>query len=132
MGLSPSLHEGLSQSTSDEIGTVPFSPLGWRGNQTGLFPDCTAPTEWSLVSTGPAEGMQSAATLPADGGSKDVVPVVGGLLTKWLVIGPFAVKNGTADFAKELIPGEARLSPKPGDQRGRPPVETRPARRRQR
>ncbi len=36
-------------------------------------------------------------------------------MTKWLVIGPFAVKDGTADFAKELVPGEANLAPMPGD-----------------
>ena len=42
----------------------------------------------------------------------------GGLVTKWLVIGPLAVKDGTADFGKELIPGEASLSPEPGDKVG--------------
>ncbi len=44
--------------------------------------------------------------------------MAGGLLTKWLVIGPFAVKDGFADFAKELIPGEADIAPKSGDKAG--------------
>jgi outer membrane protein assembly factor BamB len=92
--------------------------IGWRGNLTGLFPDCQVPVEWGIVSTGPGEGMRSAATIPADASDKDVVPVEGGLPTKWLVIGPFAVKDGTADFAKELIPGEARVAPQAGDKAG--------------
>jgi outer membrane protein assembly factor BamB len=96
---------------------VPAS-IGWRGNQTGLFPDCKAPVTWSLVSTGPGEGLRCAATLPAGVDDKDVAPVYGGLVTKWLVIAPFAVKDGGADFAKELVPGEANLAPKPGDKVG--------------
>ena len=92
--------------------------IGWRGNLTGLFPDSKVPIEWSVVSTGPGEGMKCAATVPGDGGDKDVVPVDGGLVTKWLVIGPFALKDGTADFGKELVPGEANLSPKSGDKVG--------------
>jgi outer membrane protein assembly factor BamB len=89
--------------------------IGWRGNLTGLFPDAQVPVEWAIISSGPAEGMRCAATIPGGASDKDVVPVEGGLLTKWLAIGPFAVKDGTADFAKELIPGEANLAPKAGD-----------------
>ena len=92
--------------------------IGWRGNLTGLFPDAQVPVEWGIVSTGPAEGMKSAATLPAGADQKDVAPVAGGLLTKWLAIGPFAVKDGFADFTKELVPGEASLAPKAGDKTG--------------
>jgi len=89
--------------------------IGWRGNLTGLFPDARVPVQWGIVSTGPAEGMRCAATIPGGASDKDTVPVEGGLLTKWLAIGPFSVKEGTADFAKELIPGEANLAPKAGD-----------------
>ncbi len=92
--------------------------IGWRGNLTGLFPDSKAPLTWSLVSTGPAEGMSCAATLPADVADSNSTPVDGGLVTKWLAIGPFAVKDGTADFATELIPGEANITPKAGDKVG--------------
>jgi outer membrane protein assembly factor BamB len=92
--------------------------IGWRGNLTGLFPDVKVPVEWSIISTGPTEGMKCAATVPDDGGDKDVVLVDRGLVTKWLVIGPFAAKDGTADFGKELVPGEANLSPKSGDKVG--------------
>ncbi|MFB3891831.1 MAG: PQQ-binding-like beta-propeller repeat protein [Phycisphaerae bacterium] len=88
--------------------------IGWRGNQTGLFPDAAVPIQWSLISTGPMEGLTSAVTED----EKDAVPVEGGLVAKWLVIGPFAVKDGTADFAKELITGEATAQPKPGDKVG--------------
>jgi outer membrane protein assembly factor BamB len=92
--------------------------IGWRGNLTGLFPDANVPTEWSIVSTGPAEGMKCAATIPVDPSDKNVVRVKGGLLTEWLAIGPFTVKDGTADFAKPLVPNEANLAPKAGDKLG--------------
>jgi outer membrane protein assembly factor BamB len=92
--------------------------IGWRGNLTGLFPDAKVPVEWSLVSTGAGEGMKSAAMIPAGGSDKEAVPVVGGLLRKWLVIGPFPVKDDFADFAKELIPGEADIAPKAGNKVG--------------
>jgi outer membrane protein assembly factor BamB len=91
---------------------------GWRGNLTGLFPDCTAPVEWSMVSTGVTEGLKCAASAPADGNPKDAVPVEQGLLKKWLAIGPFNVKDGSADFAKELLPGEATIAPRAGDKAG--------------
>jgi len=91
---------------------------GWRGNGTGLFPDATVPVEWSVVSTGPLEGLKCAVAAPAAGTDKDVLPVEGGLVPKWLVIGPFAVKDGTADFAKALIRGEATIAPKAGDKVG--------------
>ena len=87
--------------------------IGWRGNQTGLFPNAEVPVEWSIVSTGPGEGMRCAATIPA--GGDRAATVAGGLLTKWLVVGPFPVHDGTADFAKELLPGEANLAPQAGD-----------------
>ena len=90
---------------------------GWRGNGTGLFPDANVPAEWSIISTGPAEGLMCAA-VPADASGKDAFPVVGGLVTKWLVIGPFAVKDGNADFAKELIPDETTIAPAAGDKVG--------------
>ncbi|MGA2618232.1 MAG: PQQ-binding-like beta-propeller repeat protein [Thermoguttaceae bacterium] len=109
---------GLSPFSCDENGTVPFGPVGWRGNLTGLFPDVKVPVEWSLISTGPTEGMKCAATAPDDGSDKDVVPVDKGLPAKWLVLGPLAVNDGSADFAKELVPGEANLSPKSGDKVG--------------
>ena len=89
--------------------------IGWRGNLTGLFPDATVPLEWSLVSTGPAEGMKCAATIPVDGSDGTAALVEGGLLKTWLTIGPFPVKDGAAGFAKELIPNEAAVSPKSGE-----------------
>ena len=52
--------------------------IGWRGNLTGIFPDSKVPVEWSIVSTGPAEGMKCAATVPDDARDPDVAPVDGG------------------------------------------------------
>ncbi|HUU42574.1 MAG TPA: PQQ-binding-like beta-propeller repeat protein [Planctomycetota bacterium] len=93
---------------------VPVS-FGWRGNQTGLYPDATVPVEWSYVSTGPVEGMKCAAEIPADGSDKDAVPVVGGLPTKWLVVGPFPVEDPADALAHEYIVGEATLAPRAGE-----------------
>lgn len=92
--------------------------IGWRGNLTGLFPESKAPVQWSLVSTGPSEGMICAAAVPETVSQENTSPVVGGLVTKWLAIGPFEVKDGTADFGNELVPGEATIAPNAGDKVG--------------
>ena len=58
--------------------------------------------------------MRCAVSQPAD--AVDQATVAGGLVTKWLVIGPFAVHDGIADFDKELLSGEANVAPKAGDE----------------
>lgn len=86
---------------------------GWRGNLTGLFPQAQVPAEWSNVSAGPAEGMKCTTTQPADGGGdKDAAPVTKGLVGQWLVIGPFTVADGSKDFDRELVPDEAKATPR--------------------
>jgi len=74
--------------------------------------------EWSDVSTGPAEGLKCSAAPPADGSDKGAALVEAGLVTRWLVIGPFAVEDAIKDFAKEVIPGEAKLAPREGEKAG--------------
>ena len=96
----------------------PVGTRGWRGNWTGLYPDAQVPAEWSNVSTGPMQTMKCTTTQPADGSDKDAVPVEQGLVPQWLVIGPFPVEDGTKDFAKQVIPDEAKLAPKCGDKVG--------------
>jgi len=91
--------------------------FGWRGNWTGLYPDAHAPAEWSNVSTGPVQTMKCSAQ-PADETDKDAVPIERGLITRWLVIGPFRLADASKEFAKELIPGEATLTPREGDKVG--------------
>src|SRR5512146_1470676 len=88
---------------------------GWRGNWTGLYPDAQVPAQWSNVSTGPMAGMKCAATQPADGSDKDAVPVLKGMPTNWLVIGPWTMPDANKDFDREMIPDEAKLAPKLGD-----------------
>ena len=90
---------------------------GWRGNWTGLYPDAHAPTEWANVSTGPVQTMKCSAQ-PADETDKGAVPIEKGLITRWLVIGPFRLADASKEFAKELIPGEATLAPREGDKVG--------------
>ena len=92
--------------------------IGWRGNGTGLFPDSKAPTQWSNISTGPMASMKCATTMPADGGDKDAAPVEGGLVSKWLVVGPLKTEDPAKDFDKPQIPDEANLAPKVGDKVG--------------
>ncbi|MFB3894566.1 MAG: PQQ-binding-like beta-propeller repeat protein [Phycisphaerae bacterium] len=91
---------------------------GWRGNWTGLFPDARVPAQWSNISTGPVQGMKCTTTQPADGSDKDAVPITKGMVTTWLVIGPWTVPDADKDFDKEMIPDEARLAPKLGDTAG--------------
>lgn len=94
------------------------TPIGWRGNSTGLFPDAQVPAEWSNISTGPIQGLKCATSMPADSSDKDAVPVEGGLVTQWLAIGPFNIDDANKDFDKEVIADEAKLAPKLGDKAG--------------
>jgi outer membrane protein assembly factor BamB len=105
-------------SSLQRAGPDASAAIGWRGNLTGLFPDSKAPLQWSLISTGPSEGMVCAAAIPAQVSQDNTAPVNGGLVTKWLAIGPFNVKDGTADFGAQLIPGEATITPNAGDKAG--------------
>lgn len=93
-------------------------PIGWRGNETGLFPDAKVPAEWSYVSAGAVEGMKCAAEMPADGSDKNAETIERGLITKWLVVGPIAVEDSAKAFDEEQIAGEAKLAPRAGDKAG--------------
>lgn len=108
----------LSGSLSPAGAEDPKATMGWRGNWTGLYPEAQAPAEWSNISAGPMQGMKCTTTQPADGSDKDAKPVDKGLVTDWLVIGPFKLDDGTKDFAKELIADEANLAPVIGDKAG--------------
>ncbi|MGI8978398.1 MAG: hypothetical protein ACR2FY_04160 [Pirellulaceae bacterium] len=92
---------------------------GWRGNGTGLWPEARIPKEWGRVPHGAMEGLRNSATLPkASGGREppDVSEVVQkGLLRNWLVLGPFPVKDSVTDFDQDLIEGETKVQPAPGD-----------------
>lgn len=91
---------------------------GWRGNLTGLFPKAQVPAEWSNVSTGPGEGLKCTTTQPAAADDKDATPVTKGLVTQWLVIGPFPLKDAGKEFDLEQIPDEGHAAPRIGDKVG--------------
>jgi hypothetical protein len=92
--------------------------FGWRGNWTGLYPEANPPAEWGRTPTGALAGMTCQAARSAEGAPKSGQSVEAGLLRDWLVIGPFSVADSAKDFAREQVPGEARLSPAEGDKVG--------------
>lgn len=89
--------------------------VGWRGNWTGLYPDSHAPTEWHRLPKGPMEGMRCSATPRDSGAANDAPAVENGVVSEWLVAGPFPVKDSVADFNSSPINGESTLRPKLGD-----------------
>ena len=97
---------------------------GWRGNGTGLWPDAKIPREWGRVPHGAMEGMRNSAsggrqpldTKASDTKDLDSAEVVEkGLLRNWLVLGPFPVKDSVANFDDDLLEGESKVRPNPGD-----------------
>jgi hypothetical protein len=66
---------------------------GWRGNQTGLWPNASPPIEWHRKPVGALEGLRASATRPKDDKPGDAPLVEKGLIRDWLVVGPFAVED---------------------------------------
>jgi len=88
---------------------------GWRGNATGLWPNSKAPLEWHRLAHGPLEGMGAQANRPtqADAGNAPAVPK--GLISEWLVLGPFSVSDSVEKFDDDLLGEEATASPNAGE-----------------
>src|SRR5262249_44476159 len=84
---------------------------GWRGNGTGLWPDSTAPTQWSRIPRGALDGLRSQAQRPTTTAPGDAPLVEKGQLRNWLVLGPFAVKDSVRDFDQESLKGEGAVEP---------------------
>src|SRR5438309_2195008 len=89
---------------------------GWRGNGTGLWPESTAPIEWSRIAHGAMEGMCSQANCPAKADKENAPAVKKGLIAEWLVLGPLPVADSVKEFDKDLLGGEATAEPTSGDQ----------------
>jgi outer membrane protein assembly factor BamB len=87
---------------------------GWRGNETGLWPDARPPLEWYRLPRGALESMRAAAALPGGEGHGDAPLVRKGQVRDWLVIGPFAVQDSVKDFDRDLLGGEAAAEPAVG------------------
>src|SRR5258707_606838 len=107
---------GLSIMAILAVTAIAAEPAtGWRGNGTGLWPDCTAPLEWHRLAHGAMEGLRGQANRPenADAGDAPLVPK--GLPGEWLVLGPLTVGDSVANFDDDLLGGEAGLTPVAGE-----------------
>src|SRR5262245_9955344 len=89
---------------------------GWRGNQTGLWPDAQPPLELHRIPRRALAGRHMAAAPPKYKASGS--PVLKGLLREWLVIGPFAVEDAVKNFDHDALGGEAAAEPADGKKVG--------------
>jgi outer membrane protein assembly factor BamB len=101
--------------TLPPIATADFG-VGWRGNWTGLWPDATPPLEWHRLPKGVLADLQARADRPDKGVAG--LPVRDGLLTDWLVLGPFPVADSVKDFDHDPPLDEAAIQPAAGDRVG--------------
>src|SRR5580765_1772362 len=76
---------------------------GWRGNATGLWPDCTAPLEWHRLARGAMEGLRGQAGRPGQADSGNAPPIQKGLPAEWLVLGPLPVADSVANLDDDLL-----------------------------
>ncbi len=91
---------------------------GWRGNGTGLWPECKAPLTWSRIAHGAMEGMKAQAGRPREpqDASEEKAPAVRkGLVPEWLVLGPIGVADSVKGFDNDLLGGETTAMPNAGD-----------------
>lgn len=93
--------------------------VGWRGNWTGLWPEAEVPVEWRRVAVGPTHGLRQAMDRTGgDGAPADAMPVDGGLITQWLLLGPIAVEDAISQFDEAQIADEANIAPSAGQKVG--------------
>ncbi len=78
---------------------------GWRGNQTGLWPDAKPPIEWHRKPLGALDGLRASASRPKDDQPGSAPLVEKGLIRDWLVVGPFAVEDSVKYFDQDFLGG---------------------------
>lgn len=92
---------------------------GWRGNGTGLWPDCKAPLVWSRIAHGALEGLKAQAARPPAldqlGDNDKAVGLRKGLVPEWLVLGPISVADSVKGFDNDLLGGGAGTMPNVGE-----------------
>jgi outer membrane protein assembly factor BamB len=76
---------------------------GWRGNQTGLWPNANPPVEWRRTPKGALAGLRATAHWTKDKEPANAAVVEKGLIRDWLVIGPFAVDDSVKDFDRDFL-----------------------------
>ena len=89
--------------------------VGWRGNGTGLWPDCTAPTHWRRIAHGAMEGMRGQANRPTTSDAGKRTADAQGLAGPAAHAGPIRVNDSVQDLDRDLVGGEVSLSPAEGD-----------------
>ncbi len=87
---------------------------GWRGNQTGLWPNAKGPVEWSRIPKGAIEGLRCRANRPADAEAGDSTLVEKGLIREWLVLGPYPVADSEKNLDDDVMIREAFVTPTAG------------------
>jgi outer membrane protein assembly factor BamB len=91
---------------------------GWRGNQTGLWPDARPPLDWYRIPRGALDGLRASAALPTGKAHGNAPLVVKGLVREWLVAGPFATQDSVKDFDRDFLTGETTVEPVAGGKAG--------------
>lgn len=78
---------------------------GWRGNQTGLWPNANPPLDWKRKPVGALDELRATADWPKDKEIVHAPHVAKGLIRDWLVVGPFAVEDSVKDFDRDFLSG---------------------------
>jgi outer membrane protein assembly factor BamB len=94
----------------------PTKLTGWRGNWTGEFPDSNIPTTWGRVSK-LMSGVRAQAKQP-DGDKPGGTSAYAGVISDWLVIGPFTPKDPDKPLDDPFIATEQDLRPDAGQKVG--------------
>ena len=93
-------------------------PIGWRGNNTGLWPEAKSPITWSRTRLGALQGARAQAHKPAGAEAGDAPLLEKGLPREWLIAGPFSVSDSDKDIDRDLLGGEAAIQPAEGGAAG--------------
>ena len=80
--------------------------VGWRGDGTGVYPDADPPVEWRRWADSPLSELRCDPAPAGDGPSGTPAPL--GVLTRWLILGPFAGDKGKAAVEADARPEEGQ------------------------
>src|SRR5690242_13504745 len=94
----------------------PQNPVGWRGDGTGIYPDARPPVSWSRIRP-VMKGLRCQAAKPkGEGESGNSISF--GVITDWLVLGPFDVKDHEHPLDDAIIGKEEDVQPDEGEKVG--------------